>query len=185
MSYFEVQWAFLFFIKKKDTCLLTWPCYYTSFQNFLSSTHPLVGHLSVTLRRTGDLIGRLPLSAIAACDVKVNTLCKVINPKAEFDPLLVLSLMYNAAKQSPGVSVSDSNFWIQSQKPYSPEAVDLALKRWSFTSDPVEVEAILVPHVLENELKIITINLRDNKHYMGYVAEKLTVSDSSQVLVSR
>ncbi|KAG2631798.1 hypothetical protein PVAP13_2NG047950 [Panicum virgatum] len=111
-------------------------------ENFLSSTHPLVGHLSVTLRRTGDLIGRLPLSAIAACDVK-------------------------------------------SQKPYSPEAVDLALKRWSFTSDPVEVEAILVPHVLENELKIITINLRDNKHYMGYVAEKLTVSDSSQVLVSR
>ncbi|KAG2640102.1 hypothetical protein PVAP13_2KG070400 [Panicum virgatum] len=154
-------------------------------ENFLSSTHPLVGHLSVTLRRTGDLIGRLPLSAIAACDVKVNTLCKVINPKAEYDPLLVLSLMYNAAKQSPGVSVSDSNFWIQSQKPYSPEAVDLALKRWSFTSDPVEVKAILIPHELEDELKILTINLRDNEHYMGYVAEKLTVSDSSQVLVSR
>ncbi|RLN35125.1 small RNA 2' [Panicum miliaceum] len=154
-------------------------------ESFLSSTHPLVGHLSVTLRRTGDLIGRLPLSAIAACDVKANTLCKVIDPKAEFDPLLVLSLMYNAAKQSPGVSVSDSNFWIQSQKPYSPEGVDLALKRWSCTSDPVEVEAILVPHVLEDELKIVRINLRDNEHYMSYVAEKLTASDSSHVLVSR
>ncbi|KAK8458933.1 hypothetical protein SEVIR_2G046600v4 [Setaria viridis] len=154
-------------------------------ENFLSSTHPLVGHLSVTLRRTGDLIGRVPLSAIAACDVKVNTLCKVIDPKAEFDPLLILSLVYNAAKQSPGVSVSDSNFWIQSQKPYSPEAVDLALKRWSGTSDPVEVEAILVPCVLEDELKIVRINLRDNEHYMSYVAEKLTASDSSHVLVSR
>lgn len=125
------------------------------------------------------------MSAIAACDVKVNTLCKVIDPKAEFDPLLILSLVYNAAKQSPGVSVSDSNFWIQSQKPYSPEAVDLALKRWSGTSDPVEVEAILVPRVLEDELKIVRINLRDNEHYMSYVAEKLTASDSSHVLVSR
>jgi hypothetical protein len=125
------------------------------------------------------------LSAIAACDVKVNTLCKVIDPKAEFDPLLILSLLYNAAKQSPGVSVSDSNFWIQSQKPYSPEAVDLALQRWSGTSDPVEVEAILVPHVLEDELKVVRINLRDNEHYMSYVAEKLTASDSSHVIVSR
>nr|CAB3455757.1 unnamed protein product [Digitaria exilis] len=44
-------------------------------ENFLSSTHPLVGHLSVTLRRTGDLIGRIPLSAIAACDVKVDFGC--------------------------------------------------------------------------------------------------------------
>lgn len=139
----------------------------------------------MTLRRTGDLIGRIPLSAIAACDVKVNTLCKVIDPKAEFDPLLILSLLYNAAKQSPGVSVSDSNFWIQSQKPYSPEAVDLALQRWSGTSDPVEVEAILVPHVLEDELKVVRINLRDNEHYMSYVAEKLTASDSSHVIVSR
>lgn len=125
------------------------------------------------------------MSAIAACDVKVNTLCKVIDPKAEFDPLLILSLLYNAAKQSPGVSVSDSNFWIQSQKPYSPEAVDLALQRWSGTSDPVEVEAILVPHVLEDELKVVRINLRDNEHYMSYVAEKLTASDSSHVIVSR
>jgi hypothetical protein len=125
------------------------------------------------------------LSAIAACDVKVNTLCKVIDPKAEFDPLLILSLLYNAAKQSPGVSVSDGNFWIQSQKPYSPEAVDLALQRWSGTSDPVEVEAILVPHVLEDELKVVRINLRDNEHYMSYVAKKLTASDSSHVIVSR
>ncbi|CAN6213187.1 unnamed protein product [Urochloa humidicola] len=93
--------------------------------------------------------------------------------------------MYDAAKQSPGVLVSDSNFWIQSQKPYSPEAVDLALKQWSGTSDPVEVETILVPHVLEDEPKTVRVNLQDNEHYMSYVAEKLTASDSSHVLVSR
>ncbi|WVZ62005.1 hypothetical protein U9M48_011805, partial [Paspalum notatum var. saurae] len=154
-------------------------------ENFPSSSHPLVGHLCVTLRRTGDLIGRIPLSAIAACDVKVNTLCKVIDPNAEFDPYLVFSLIYNAAKQSPGVSISDNNFWIQSQKPYSSEAVDLALERWSGMSDPVEVEAILIPHALEDEPKTVKINLRDNEHYMGYVAAKLPLSDSSHVLVSR
>jgi small RNA 2'-O-methyltransferase len=139
----------------------------------------------VSLRRTGDLIGRLPLSAIAACDVKVNTLCKLIDHRAEFDPLLVLSLLYNAAKQSPGVSVSDSNFWIQSEKPYSPEAVDSALERWSGTTDPVEVEAVLVPYILEDELKTVRINLRDNEHYMSYVAAELSAIDSSHVLVSR
>lgn len=139
----------------------------------------------MTLRKTGDHIGRIPLSAIAACDVKVNSLCKVIDPRAEFDPLLVLSLLYNAAKLSPGVSVSESDFWIQSQKPYSPEAVDLAFKRWFGTSNPIEVEAILVPHVLEDEPEIVRINLRNNEHYMTYVAEKLTASGSSHVLVSR
>ena len=82
-----------------------------------TSSHPLVGHLSVTLRRTGDLLGRIPISAIVACDVKVHTLCKVIEPKAEFDPLLVLSMIYNAAKQSTGVSVSNNSFWLQSQRP--------------------------------------------------------------------
>ncbi|KAL6647009.1 hypothetical protein ACP70R_014446 [Stipagrostis hirtigluma subsp. patula] len=154
-------------------------------ENFPSSSHPLVGHLSVMLRRTRDLVGRIPLSAIAACDVKVNSLCKVIDPKAESDPLVVLSLIYNAAKQSPGVSVSDSNFWIQSQKPYSQKAVDMALEHWSGMSDPIEVEAILVPCVLEDELKTVQINLRDDEHYMGYIATKLSASDSSHVLVSR
>jgi small RNA 2'-O-methyltransferase len=137
------------------------------------------------LRRTRDLIGRIPMSAIAACDLRINTLCKIIDPKAESDPLLVLSLIYNAAKQSPGVSVSDSNFWIEGQKPYSSEAVDSALERWSGMSDPIEVEAILVPQVLEDEPKTVKINLEHNKHYMGYIASKLSAIDSSHVLVSR
>ncbi|XBI99118.1 hypothetical protein VPH35_019266 [Triticum aestivum] len=126
--------------------------------NFPASSHPLVGHLS------------LPISAIVACDVKVHTLCKVIDPKAEFDPLLVLSMIYNAAKQSLGVSVSNRNFWIQIQRPYSPEAVDLALQRWSGISDPIRVEAVLIPC---------------NEHYMGDIASKLSATDSSHVLVSR
>ncbi|TVU41504.1 hypothetical protein EJB05_15030 [Eragrostis curvula] len=152
---------------------------------FLSSSHPLIGHLSMMLRRTGDCIGRILMSAIAACDAKVNTLCKTIDPKADSDPLLVLSLIYNAAKLSPGVSVSDSNFWIQSEKPYSSDAVDSALERWSSMPGPIEVEAILVPQVLEDEPKTIRINLEHNEHYMGYIASKLSASDSSHVLVSR
>lgn len=125
------------------------------------------------------------MSDITACNVKVNTLCKIVDPKAELDPLLVLSLIYNAAKQSPGVSVSNSNFWIQSQRPYSPKAVDLAVKRLSGISDPIEVEAILVPCVLEDEPKTVTLNLSHNEHYMGDIASKLSASDSSHVVVSR
>uniref|UniRef100_A0A804UCN5 DRBM domain-containing protein n=1 Tax=Zea mays TaxID=4577 RepID=A0A804UCN5_MAIZE len=79
-----------------------------------------------------------------------------------------------------------SGFFIdESEKPYSPEAVDSALERWSGTTDPVEVEAVLVPHMLEDELKTVRINLRDNEHYMSYVAAELSAIDSSHVLVSR
>lgn len=159
--------------------------YFFADENFPASSHPLVGHLSVSLRRTGDLLGRIPISAIVACDVKVHTLCKIIDPKAEFDPLLVLSMIYNAAKQSPGVSVSDSDFWIQSQRPYSPEAVDLAFQRWSGISDPISVEAVFVPCVMEDEPKTVRLNISQNEHYMGDIASMLSATDSSHVLVSR
>lgn len=159
--------------------------YFFTDENFPTSSHPLVGHLSVTLRRTGDLLGKIPISAIVACDVKVHTLCKIIDPKAEFDPLLVLSMIYNAAKQSPGVSVSNRNFWIQSQRPYCPEAVDLALQRWSGISDPIRVEAVLIPCAMEDEPKMVSLNISENEHYMGDIASKLSATDSSHVLVSR
>uniref|UniRef100_A0A0E0Q4F0 Small RNA 2'-O-methyltransferase n=1 Tax=Oryza rufipogon TaxID=4529 RepID=A0A0E0Q4F0_ORYRU len=154
-------------------------------ENFPSSSHPLIGHMCVTFRRTGDRFGMIPMSAIAACDVKVIGLCKLIDPKAEFDPLLVLSLIYNAAKKSPGVSVSDSNFWIWSQKPYSPEAVDLALQHWSGITDPIEVDGIFVPCMMEDEPKTIRLTLSHNEHYMGDIVSKLSASDSSHVVVSR
>ncbi|KAE8806340.1 small RNA 2'-O-methyltransferase [Hordeum vulgare] len=159
--------------------------YFFTDENFPTSSHPLVGHLSVTLRRTGDLLGKILISAIVACDVKVHTLCKIIDPKAEFDPLLVLSMIYNAAKQSPGVSVSNRNLWIQSQRPYSPEAVDLALQRWSGISDPIRVEAVLIPCAMEDEPKVVSLNMSENEHYMGDIASKLSATDSSHVLVSR
>jgi hypothetical protein len=139
----------------------------------------------VALRRNGDLLGRIPIAAIITCDVKVHTLCKIIDPKAEFDPLLVLSMIYNAARQSPGVSVSNTNFWLQSQRPYSPEAVNLALERWSGISDPIRVEAVLVPCVMEDEPKVVSLNLSENELYMADIASKLSATDSSHVLVSR
>ncbi|XP_006657468.1 small RNA 2'-O-methyltransferase [Oryza brachyantha] len=154
-------------------------------ENFPSSSHPLIGHMCVTFRRTGDRFGIIPLSAIAACDVKINTLCKLIDPKAEFDPLLVLSLIYNAAKKSPGVSVSDSNLWIQNQKPYSPEAVDVALQRWSGITDLIEVDGIYVPCAMEDEPKTITLRLSHNEHYMVDIVSSLSANDSSHAVVSR
>ncbi|KAM3366224.1 hypothetical protein ACQJBY_015604 [Aegilops geniculata] len=159
--------------------------YFFTDENFPTSSNPLVGHLSVTLRRTGDFLGKIPISAIVACDVKVHTLCKIIDPKAEFDPLLVLSMIYNAAKQSPGVTVSNRNFWIQSQRPYSLEAVDLALQCWSGISDPIRVEAVLIPCAMEDEPKMVSLNISENEHYMGDIALKLSATDLSHVLVSR
>ncbi|VAH46030.1 unnamed protein product [Triticum turgidum subsp. durum] len=94
-------------------------------------------------------------------------------------------MIYNAAKQSPGVSVSNRNFWIQSQRPYSSEAVDLALQCWSGISDPIRVEAVLIPCAVEDEPKMVSLNISENEHYMGDIALKLSATDSSHVLVSR
>ena len=49
----------------------------------------------------------------------------------------------------------------------------------------MRVEAVLVPCVIEDEPKTISLNLSENEHYMVDIASKLSATDSSHVLVSR
>jgi small RNA 2'-O-methyltransferase len=122
----------------------------------------------------GGYLRRLSLHV----DVKVSTLCKVIDHRTEFDPLLVLSLMYNLL-ESPLVTATSG---FRAKGPVLQRLMTCHLSIGMLQQ--FEVEPILVPHMLEDELKIARINLRDNEHYMSHVAVELSASDSCHVNVS-
>lgn len=152
---------------------------------FLLSSHPLIGHLRVALGRVGDRYGMLPISAIAACDVRINNLCKIIDPKAESDPLLVLSLILKAAKMSGSICLTDEKPWIQKQGLYSPEVLQSSLNRYSGAVGCIQIEAIRIPCSIEEQVETLTLDVSDNQYYLDEIAQKLNVADASQILVSR
>lgn len=151
---------------------------------FLSSSHPLIGHLRVAMGRVGDLSGTIPLSAIAACDVKVNNLCKVINPKAELDPLLVLSIILKAARMSGSLCMSDGELWIRKKGPYS-ETLQSLIHNNSSMMECRCIEAIRIPCSIEEHVETLLLDISGNRYYMDEIAQKLDVRDSSLLLVSR
>ncbi|XP_073100785.1 small RNA 2'-O-methyltransferase isoform X2 [Elaeis guineensis] len=152
---------------------------------FLSSSHPLIGHFRVAFGRVGDYYGMLPISAIAACDVKANNLCKIIDPKTESDPLSVTSLILKAVKMSGSICLTDGKLWIQKQGPYSPEALQSLLDRYSVSMGCIQLEAIHIPCSIEEHVETLTLDVSDNQYYLDEIAKKLNVADSSQILVSR
>ncbi|ONK61411.1 uncharacterized protein A4U43_C08F29630 [Asparagus officinalis] len=153
---------------------------------FLSSSHPLLGHFRVAFRRVGNLYSMIPLSAIAAYDVKVNNLCKIIDPKAESDPLLVFSFIWKAARMSDSVCTTTAGgFWIWKQGPYSPEALELLMNCDLDSMDTVHIEAVRIPHSIEGNIETFSLEFSGNQYYMDEVAQKLDARDASQLLVSR
>lgn len=125
------------------------------------------------------------MTVIAACDVKVNSLCKIIDPKAESDPLVVLSLISKAAKASESVCTLDGKFWIRKKEGYSPNVIELILNRSSSISECLQVEAVYIPCEMEEQVSTLSLLVSDTKYYMDEIAEKLNVNDSSQIIVSR
>ncbi|XP_008812123.2 small RNA 2'-O-methyltransferase [Phoenix dactylifera] len=152
---------------------------------FLSSSHPLIGHFRVAFGRVGHCYGMLPISAIAACDVKANNLCKTINPKTESDPLSVISLILKAAKMSGSIFLTDGKLLIKKQGLYSPEALQSFLNRYSVSMGCIQIEAIYIPCSIEEHVETLTLDVSDNQYYLDEIAKKLNVADSSQIVVSR
>ncbi|KAK1309019.1 Small RNA 2'-O-methyltransferase [Acorus calamus] len=154
---------------------------YLFSEEFLSSAHPLVGHIKEASQREGGLV---PLSIIAACDVKVNNLCKLIDPKAELDTLSVVILILKAAKQCGSVCIS-GDLWIRKRNPYAPAIIQSFGNHLSEPTECVQVEAIHVPCSAEKSVGTLSIDIVPNKYYMDEIAQSLGVCDSSVVLISR
>ncbi|CAL9192459.1 unnamed protein product [Musa hybrid cultivar] len=152
---------------------------------FLSSTHPLTGHFGVAFGVMREHFGMIPISAITTCDVKVHNLCKVINSKAESDPLLVSSLILNAARKCSSLCTATDELWIWKEAPYSPEAIASVINHHSESLGCVQIEALRIPCSIEENVEALTLDVSNEHYYLDLIAQKLNVKDSSRVLVSR
>lgn len=166
-----------------DELVVRLACFFTD--EFLSSTHPLVGHIKVALRRVDEHFGMIPMSAIATCDTKVNNLCKVINPMAESDPLIVLSLISRVAKMSSSICIACGELWMWKLGSYSAETLKSVKNFTSASAQDIYVEALLIPYSLDRDVEILTLNFSDSSYYMDEIAQKLHVRDTSSIMVSR
>lgn len=93
-------------------------------EKFLSSPNPLSNHFRAALRREGHLNGFVPVSVIAVYDAKTSNICKFINPAAEVNSPLVMSLVSKAAsKLSDLVMISDDQLSLKRRNLYLPETI--------------------------------------------------------------
>ncbi|KAJ0975736.1 hypothetical protein J5N97_017701 [Dioscorea zingiberensis] len=153
---------------------------------FLSSPHPLTRHFKVALKKLDGCFGRIPISVIAAYEVKVGNLCKVINPDVDSDPLLFISLIMKAAEMSGSLISINREPWISKKGPYSPEVLQsLAADCELCQMDCMDVGALLIPCITEKHPEPLSLNLSNNQYYMDVIAQKLGATDSSQILISR
>lgn len=139
----------------------------------------------MALKREGSLFGLVPISAIAICDSKVNSMCKLIDSRAESDPSLLLSLISKAAKASTLLSTRENGFLIQRQNPVLPEAMEVLVSSQIDASNNVEIEVVRIPVCLNEEVNGVKINIPEDGYYLDVIAKYLEAGDSSHILASR
>lgn len=152
----------------------------------LSSSHPLVGHFRNALGKVKEFYSMIPLPAIASCDVKVNSLCKIIDPKVESDPLLLSSFIWKAARMSCSVCTTPSGgFWIWKHDPYSPRALETLMSHDPGSKDTILIKALRIPCSVMGNVETLSLDVSGNQHYMDEIAQKIDARDASHLLVSR
>ncbi|XXG74659.1 hypothetical protein AAC387_Pa07g3324 [Persea americana] len=158
---------------------------YLFTDEFLLSSHPLSSHFRAALQREGNLCGSVPISILAACDVKLINLCKSIDLKSELNPYFIISLIMNAARLSGSIRVSEGELWIWRLNPPSSEIMQTCSDGNSGSTEHVQMEAILIPNSMEKAVETVTLNISSKEYYLDVIAQKLGVMDCSRVLVSR
>ncbi|KAK4796414.1 hypothetical protein SAY86_028740 [Trapa natans] len=159
---------------------------YLFSDKFLGTRHPMTGHLRATLRREGDHCGSFPISVITACDVKVNSLCKKIDPKVESNPSLALSFIKVAAsKLSGSLSSPDEKLWIKRLNPYPHDIIESPIDQESCPPEVATVHALYIPSVMEEPVEPISFDVLPSVYYMDIIAQKLRMASASELLISR
>ncbi|XP_034897464.1 small RNA 2'-O-methyltransferase isoform X3 [Populus alba] len=159
---------------------------YLFTDEFLSSLHPLSGHLRAALQRKGGLYGLIPASVIAACDTKTSNLCKLLNPEVESKPFLALSSIMRAIPRLSGsVVTSKGQLSIQKQNPYPTEIIESSDIQQSGSPENILVKAIQIPASLDETIQPVTLDISSSGYYLDVIAQKLGVTDASRVLLSR
>lgn len=154
-------------------------------EKFLSGSSPLSGHFRAALQREGDLYGLIPASIIAACDVKINNLCKSMNPGVEANPFLVILLILSAASRVSGsLSTSKGKLWIKKLNPYPPEIIESSVRNES-ESQTYTIKIVRIPCLLEQPVEPLTLSISSTGYYLDAVACRLGLTDASELLLSR
>lgn len=162
-------------------CFLT----YLSLLQFLSSLHPLSGHLRAALQREGDLYGSVPISIIAILDAKVCNLSKAIDPKVELNPYLAISHVRKAAAQLSGIVVtSEEQHWIRRQNSYPLEVIESAFGE-SGSPGSFSIEAVYIPCLSEKAVDVVNLNVSSPGYYLDVIAKQLGLVEASEVLITR
>ncbi|XP_042520731.1 small RNA 2'-O-methyltransferase isoform X2 [Macadamia integrifolia] len=155
---------------------------------FLSSQHlpqhPLIGHFKAAFQRETEC-GLLPVSVLATYDAKLNNLCKSIKHNVERDPHLIVTLIMKAARLSDSAAISQGKLWIWKQSPYSPDILKALTSQQLSSSEGIWIQAVRIPCSIEKPVEPVTLYISSNGYYMDAIAQKLGLTDNSQILVSR
>ncbi|KAK6797161.1 hypothetical protein RDI58_004863 [Solanum bulbocastanum] len=153
---------------------------------FLPAIHPLSGHFRAALAREGHLNGFIPLVAIATFDAKINSLCKYISSEMESNPLLVMSLIIEAAKRlEDSLLFSEEKLSLKRLTPHPPEIIQSLPKNEPNFPESISFEAIRVPSSAEKTVEPVILNASSGNYYLDVIAKELGVEDASKVLISR
>ncbi|KAM5587448.1 small RNA 2'-O-methyltransferase-like [Rosa sericea] len=174
---------------------------YLFSDEFLSSLHPLSGHLRAALQRDCHLAGLIPACAIAVFDATLSNLCKSIDPKVEANPFLIISYVMRAAAKLTGfIASSEGELWIRRQNPYPPEIIELSSiqqnpnnpeiivspsDQQSGSPEILMVEAINIPCSLEKTVERVFLNLTSSGYFLDVIAKQLGLLEAADLMISR
>lgn len=152
---------------------------------FLSSPHPLSNHFRAALRRQDHLNGFVPVSVIAVYDAKTSNICKFINPAAEANSLLVMSLVSKAAsKLTDLVMISDDQLSLQRKNSYPPETISSINHELSL-SESIPLDVIRIPVSCEKAVEALKLNISASGYYLDVIACALGFTGASDIIISR
>ncbi|KAJ0239382.1 Small RNA 2'-O-methyltransferase Hen1 [Hirschfeldia incana] len=151
---------------------------------FLSADLPLGSHLRAALQTDGERRNSVPLSAIATFDSKINSLCKVIDPSVDSDPILVMSYVKKAAaKLSDCIVESPDAASLRRKNPYPPAITEGLATH----VESIKVEAVHIKCTKRDEevVEPVILDISSGRYYLDIIAVKLGLKDSSQMMISR
>ncbi|KAL9224853.1 hypothetical protein vseg_000848 [Gypsophila vaccaria] len=158
---------------------------YIFSDEFLSSLHPMSGHLKAVLRRKDERCGLLPLCAVISCDAKIGNLCKSIDARVESKPYLSAPIVKAAVARIPDLVFNVEELWIKRNKPYTSDVITSLDNKPSDTNNKTVTEAVYIPPSLYEDVVSLSMKLCSEAYYLDIVAQELGVVDASKVLISR
>lgn len=152
---------------------------------FLSSSHPLSNHFRAALRREGQFNGFVPVSVIAVYDAKTSNICKCINPTAEVNSLLVMSLVSRAAsKLTDLVKISVDQLSLQRRISYLPEIIS-SINHEVSLSESIPLDVICIPVSCEKAVEPLKLNISSTGYYLDVIACALGLTGAADIIMSR